>query len=175
MKRLIASVTIMLVFACYLVSCEKDDLCADTTPTTPNLIIEFYNSDSPDDLTTVNGLQLFVEGSQDTIQAGTVSTIQLPLRVDATSTKWGLIYYRPNTGTVIPNTDYLEFKYTTRTEYVSRACGYKTLFTLDAPNGTPPNPVLTNGTDSPTFWIDNVEVLKTNIENEDDVHIKIYF
>jgi len=175
MKRLIASVALLLALSCYMVSCEKDDICAEGTATTPSLVVEFYDKSDEATLTNVNGLKYFVEGMTDTISPGSVSSIRVPLRVDATSTKWGFVYYRPNTSLVTPNTDFLEFKYIPRTEYVSRACGYKTLFTLDLPAPGAPNPVLTNGTDAASLWIDHVDVITPNIENEDDVHIKIYF
>jgi len=172
MKRLIGSVTLLLVLCCYMWSCEKDDLCATDTPTTPSLLIEFYASDNPAAPNPVTNLRYFVEGSKDTIFIkGSAAKIRVPLRVDGTSTKWGLILYTNPNGVDTYNTDFLEFKYTTTQVYVSRACGFKTLFKLDDP--TAPNPVLTDG--DKTLWIDEADIVNTNVETEEKAHVKIYF
>ena len=36
------------LFLIVLFSCEKDDICPDTTQTTPRLVIEFYDLTAPD-------------------------------------------------------------------------------------------------------------------------------
>jgi len=33
----------LLLFVFSLLGCEKDDICESTTPTTPRLVIEFYD------------------------------------------------------------------------------------------------------------------------------------
>ncbi|MXN90551.1 hypothetical protein GR160_04880 [Flavobacterium sp. Sd200] len=175
MKRLIGSVSLLLVLSCYLLSCEKDDLCPETTQTTSRLVLGFYSETNHEAPQAVTRLQVFTEGSQDTIQLSTIDEVSLPLRTDATSTKWGLIYNRPVADGYEPNTDFLEFKYTTREEYVSRACGYKVLFTLEDDTDLLPNPVLTDTPAGGGRWIDGTEILETNIENENDIHIKVYW
>ncbi len=177
MKRLIGSVSLLLVLSCYLLSCEMDDLCAEGTPTTPRIVLGFFSETNDVEARPVTRLQVFTEGSQDTIQLGTIAEVSLPLRTDGTATKWGLIYNRLDEGVeggVVPNADFLEFKYTTREEYVSRACGYKILFTLEDNTDLLPNPVLSDA-GGEGLWIDRTEVITTNIENENDVHVKVYF
>lgn len=172
MKRLIGSVLVLVIICAWMASCEKDDICADGTPTTPNMIVEFYNAGNREAPREVTNLEYFVEGREDTIAVGTVDSTAVPLRVDTTSTKWGFTYNRVvGSGQVEQLTDYIEFKYSTMQEYVSRACGYKTLFTLDQ---TVPNPVLTPGSDG-ALWIQSVEIEQPEILNEDEVHVKIYF
>ena len=51
---------------------------------------------------------------------------------------------------------------------MSRACGFKTLFYLNYTNPT----VLTADGNN---WIQNIVVTQPNIENENEVHVKIYF
>lgn len=177
MKRLIGSVTLLLLICCYLWSCEKDDLCPESTPTTPSLVIRFYNADNHISRLSVTNLQVFMEG-RDTVSLGTTDSIALPLRTDGTSTRWGLIFNRTSQSSpdgVIPDTDFLEFKYTTREEYVSRACGYKVMFTLDDSSSSNPNPVLTDSPVESHFWIDETTIENKNIENENKAHVKIYF
>ena len=45
-----------------LISCERDDICAEATATTPRLLIEFYDVASPDDLKSVLRLTAYGEG-----------------------------------------------------------------------------------------------------------------
>jgi hypothetical protein len=177
MKRLLGSLALLLVVCCYLWSCEKDDLCAETTPTTPRLVLGFFSATNSTEARSLD-LNVFTEGSQDTIRLGALRQVSLPLRTDGTATKWALTYNRPDINFpdgIDANTDYLEFKYTTREEYVSRACGYKILFTLEDDTDLVRNPVISEVPGSTRLWIDDAEVLTTNIENENDIHIKVYF
>ena len=121
MKKFIASIAVFTLIVCYLCSCEKDDICADGTPTTPSLIIEFYNKDNQEILKTIN-LEYFAEGFTD-VDTITNSRLELPLRVDADNVKWSMTYvYTPTAGNVIRNTDFMEFNYERNELYVSRPC-----------------------------------------------------
>jgi hypothetical protein len=184
MKRLIACIVVLLLMASYLISCEKDDLCADGTITTPSLVIEFYDRSNRAQTKSVDNLQYFAVGRADTLEPGTVSRIRLPLRTNDTTTKWGLIWNRVTTAGVRPNLDYLDFNYIVNQEYISRACGYRATFTLNASTIAIPNPLITDDTSgTSTLWINDIEVMTTDIvdefenaeDDENDVHIKIYF
>lgn len=171
MKKLIGCLVLLAAISIYMISCEKDDLCDPLITKTPNMIVEFYNADNRDLRQTVGTLKYFVEGRTEQIEATNVDSIAVPLRVDTTATKWGFIRETAGPGgTTISETDFVEFKYTTRDEYVSRACGFKTLFTLDS---DVPNPVLTAGDDN-LLWIDSVEIESYEINDEEEVHVKIY-
>ena len=180
MKRLIASATLLLALACYLIACEKDDICPEDTPTTPSLIIEFYDKDNRTELKNVINFKYFAEGSTDTIPVTepgvntSFNRIEVPLRVDADVTKWGFIYSEQVTGGFITNTDFMEFRYDRNETYVSRACGYRTTFTLLPNTPESPNPVLSDAPEPDNLWIEDFDVETTNIQNEDEVHIKIY-
>lgn len=181
MKKLIAGIAAICAMMVYLTGCEKDDLCADGTLTTPSLVIEFYNKSNRTQLRPVENLKYFAVGRVDTLSPGTVSRIRVPLKTDLNSTKWGFIWNRTIIGGVDQNIDYLDFKYAVGTEYVSRACGYRAVFYLDPDTVPDPNPLLTDGDGS--LWMDDIEVITTDItdefetveEDENDVHIKIYF
>lgn len=169
MKRLIASIALLLIISTYLLSCEKDDLCAEGTPTTPSLFIEFYQKDNVNVPKNVD-IKFIAFGSTkaDSIRG---TSMKLPLRVDANTTKWYLTYRQVTGSATEINTDILEFNYQTKSTYVSRACGYKTTFTLDA-NTQDINPV--DGPENDGPWISDFIVDKLNIEDENEAHIKIY-
>ena len=163
MKRIITLLLIILTFS----GCEKDDIC--TEETTPRLVLEFYDISNPSNLKTV--LNLKIKGVGLTDDLGTyngVSKIQLPLKIDGTTTKYSLIL---NSLDTTPNEDFLEFNYTTQNVYVSRACGYKTTFTLNNPSGV----IKTDAAIPDSFWIQDINIQTTNITTENETHIKIYF
>jgi hypothetical protein len=172
MKKIIALLLLGITFS----SCEKDDICAEET--TPRLILEFYDVNNPTVKKSVTSLKVtgyktdnstLLTDSLDTFSG--VSKIELPLRITEDITKYSLILNSTSTS-VTPNTDILEFKYTRQNVFVSRACGYKTIFTLNSPIGV-------TRTDSNTiddgFWMQNINTQTTNITTENEVHIKVFF
>lgn len=162
-------ITITLFSAVLLWNCEKDDIC-NGTPTTPQLIIEFYDVTNPSAKKTIASLEIVEENRTDTLLFQGKNAIKLPLRTNAEKTSFLLTFNFLNPNGVILNSDIdkLEFNYTTEDFYVSRACGYKTLFTLNSSNG-----VIDTSYDN-TSWIQDIQVLQTNIINENETHIKIF-
>lgn len=177
MKKIAALTILILVLSSSFISCEKDDICADGTPTTPSMIVKFFNNENRSAPKSVSRLDYFVEGMTDTIKLTNVSEIRVPLRVDATSTKWGFKYSFTPTGSTTPitNTDFLEFKYSTQQTYISRACGFKSTFLLEPDIQANLNPVLTDAVGESQLWIQDVEIENVNIENENEAHISIFF
>ena len=149
-------------------SCEKDDICAKGTPVTPRIIIEFYDAAQP--TVVKNVIQLgVIEPNLTTGLAFTgVSKIQVPLKTNQNSTILRFIQNGSDTNASNDNIDILTFNYQRVDEYVSRACGFKTLFYLNETNP------ITLTADS-NNWIQNIQVQQINIENENEVHVKIYF
>lgn len=146
--------------------CEKDDICADGTPTTPEVVIEFYDALDPTTLKPVTNLRIFSEGLANVPASG--SKIKIPLNTNGTETSFKFVKNGLDEDTANDNTDVLTFNYATSEIFISRACGFKSVFQL-----TEDNPVLTDGDAS--LWISSVEVIQSNIQNEDETHIKIYF
>lgn len=177
MKKIIITGVIATVIATYFWSCEKDDICADDTPTTPNMIVTFYNADNQEVRKSGRILQ-FMEGNDipDGATAQSVDSLVVPLRADAETVRWGftLVTNAPGGG-LNYNTDYIEFKYTHNEIYISRACGFKSLFYLKENTNEEPNPVLTDDESEDNLWIEEVQVIESNIENENTEHIKIYY
>ena len=160
---------ILLFVAFFFSSCEKDDICNEDT--TPRLIIEFYDIANPANTKNVSSLKVTGVGQSIPLKTYSgVSKIELPLNISTTSTKYSLIA-NSSISSLIPNEDFLEFNYVHQNIYVSRACGYKTTFDLNTSEGV----LLTDAASADLLWIQDINIRTTNIDNENETHIKIYF
>ncbi|APY06962.1 hypothetical protein BWZ20_01005 [Winogradskyella sp. J14-2] len=165
-------------------NCERDDICAESTPTTPRLLVEFNDATEPEDLKPVTRLTIYGEGlannPTDDNTEGTLvynanaTTAELPLRIDnegeTTISRFILekdtnlrLDDNDNTNS---NIDIIEISYETEFVYVSRACGYKSIFknlqvSFEASDGT--------------TWISSIEINDAieQVENENVVHVRI--
>jgi len=157
MKR---NIIFLLIVVLSFVGCEKDDICIDNT--TPNLIIRFYNISATDSIKKVDSLTVLnldnnAPITNNTITASTDS-IAIPLSVLNDKTTYVL--------TANNNNDTITIVYTRIDDFVSRSCGYKTLYN---------NVVVSVKTDN-NNWIQQIGTvnLPQNIENEKEAHIKIW-
>ncbi|MGG7034497.1 MAG: DUF6452 family protein [Flavobacterium sp.] len=160
---------IVLGIAFSFTSCEKDDICDANTPTTPQVVIEFYDISNPETLKNVTDLSIIGIDGNGTLSFTDVSKIMLPLKTMSDLTQYQFVIN--SSDDTLKNEDLLDFNYSRKNEYISRACGFKTLFYLDAAN-----PILL--TDAPTsdgIWIQNITITNSNIINEIETHVKIYF
>lgn len=180
MKKLIS---LLLLFTFGLSSCEKDDICDANTPTTPRLVITFYDIANPTKTKNVTNLKVIGDGMEQGIvfnEALAVddslryvtngSSIMLPLKVNDSTTTFKLIHNSLNTNPAAINTDVLKFNYTPQNVYVSRACGFKAIFQLKNVL-----PIVHTDPDGDTFWMTEVDLENPNIEFENETHIKVYF
>ena len=166
MKKLLSIVVLCL----FLYGCEKDDICTPETPTTPRLIIEFYSIVNTSVPKEVANLEVKGEGASSVINFNLVSKIELPLKTNEDVTNYNFTI-NSTSETPVFNVDKIEINYTRKDIYISRACGFKTYFSLNLLN-----PIIqTNPADDSVLWIKNIEIIKNNIENEEDVHVKMYF
>lgn len=176
MKKFLNILIIIIAFS--FSGCEKDDICASTTPTTPRLVISFFDRENPDLPKNLSRLTAKAVGEEFAIIFDATRTdstkyetsankISLPLRLNAEETVYELTQ-NANTGT-LKNTDTIKINYSTRQIYVSRACGYKTNFRLKSESP------ITSPTGDANEWINNLIVISTNIETENETHVSIYF
>jgi hypothetical protein len=164
MKKIVLLLLLTITFS----SCEKDDICTDET--TPRLVLEFYDISNPSNLKNVLNLKVTGEGQTELGTYNGVNKVELPLDITNDITKYSLILNSASsTGA---NEDFLQFNYTRQNVFVSRACGYKTIFEL---NATPNGVIKTDSTTPDGFWIQDINIVTTNIETENETHIKIYF
>ena len=161
-------------------ACEKDDICAENTPTTPHLIIRFYDLADTEEFKNVSGL--FAYGLDDNNNAipleniivSSTDSIVIPLLTDMVSTRFVLHkdYGIDNNGTpddetddiLLGNPEIITLNYEPEDVYVSRACGFKTVF----------NTIIFNVTIDGDNWILNSEVSNTTVENENAAHVKVF-
>ncbi|WP_395045700.1 DUF6452 family protein [Flavobacterium sp.] len=168
MKKL-KIITIAIFIANLFFGCEKDDICEDGTPTTPRMIVEFYDNLEPTAKKTITNLGIVADGMSTGILYNGVSKIEVPLQTTADITKYSFIYDSQNVDVSLRNEDKITINYIRTDVFISRACGYKTVFSLlDNPNGI----VKTIDTDN---WIKEIVIQKYKILNEDEVHVKIFF
>lgn len=178
MKKIIS---ILLLFTFGLSSCEKDDICDANTPTTPRLIMTFYDISNPTKTKNVKNLKVIGDGMEEglvfnesltdsTRYVTNGSTVSIPLKVNDSTATFKFIYDAFNTNPAAINTDVIKFNYTTQNVYVSRACGFKTIFQLRNLA-----PFVHTDPDADTFWMTEVDLENPNIESEDETHIKVYF
>lgn len=164
-KYIITSLALLLVLSLW--NCEKDDICAETTPTTPNLVIDFYDTNNPTTLKNVTNLGVAEPTFTTGYAFNAVSTIKVPLRTNQETTTLRFVLNGSDEDSTNDLYNDITFNYTTKSVYISRACGYKTQFALETAIKS----------DVPTFtnWISSVEIIQPNIENENETHVKIYF
>lgn len=173
MKPIIKRIAILsgvLMFAFAATNCEKDDICDAATVTTSRLIVTFYDKANPTVLKQVTNLQVTGDGLETALGTfSNVSEIKLPLKTTDDLTTYRFQIY--STDENLANEDIIQFNYARDNVFVSRACGYKTVFEL---NDT--TPFLLSDTDpADGLWMNTIVVEKTNIDSENETHISIRF
>ena len=161
--------TLLLITMFSFSGCEKDDICDANTSTTPRLVIQFYDFSNSTVLKNVTNLKVIGEGMIEGIVFNeNGNTVSIPLKTTENSTSYRFIL---NSGSDYFNEDKITFNYIRENLFVSRACGFKTIFSLD-----PTNPYShTDAAISDLLWIKAISVEKSNILNENETHVKIYF
>ncbi|WP_370476418.1 DUF6452 family protein [Tamlana flava] len=123
------------------VGCERDDICPESTPTTPRLIIDFLDSVNPDNKKNVFDIVVAGVGNEFILEGYnfvSASTLMLPLKTDDNTTQYVIFKEAevnengtPDDNTddfVDGNSDVITINYSREQVFVSRACGYKTIF-----------------------------------------------
>ncbi|MGY0392261.1 DUF6452 family protein [Bizionia sp. KMM 8389] len=170
-----------LVF-CLVFSCERDDICTTDTATTPRLTISFFDAVNPEQQNPKNVFNFRVQGigNDETVSDldgfSNSDIILLPLKTTENSTQYSLYndYEYDDNDTpddvtddfITGNEDIITISYVTEEVYVSRACGFKTIFK---------NVTLTVEDDGDN-WIVIVQSVNDNqiIEDESTTNFNIY-
>ncbi|NGY38059.1 hypothetical protein FQU23_011120 [Flavobacterium sp. XN-5] len=173
MKKLIL---LLFVITFSFSSCEKDDICDPKTVTTSRLVITFYDVTNSSVKKNVTDLKIIGEGMTDGVSfSGATlingSTVSIPLKTNADTTTFRFILNAENTNPALINEDVLKFNYVRENLFVSRACGFKTEYTLDSQ--TPY--VHTDAAVSDQKWIQFIAVKNSIIANENETHLEIFF
>ncbi len=146
--------TLFTVFLIGLLSCEKDDICIEDT--TPKLVIRFYDDTNRTELKqlAISYIWAVDKDSISTYSGITIDSIAIPLNLSENITKYVI------ESDAIKDT--IEFSYSRNDIFVSRSCGYKTIFE---------NLVIDRNT---VQWIKDTEIINSTIENDTAAHINIY-
>lgn len=176
----------ILIAACLsffaLSSCEKDDICDPGGPTTPQLVIQFYNAANPAQLRPVNDLKVIGIGAEKAIEFNpdaveeedrylvNSNSIKIPLRTTQESTSYAFIYNADDPDAMVSDT--ITFHYTGREIYVSRACGFRKEFTFKTGVPFELNDVPGAGSG---HWIGDIRIMQTIIEDENETHVRFFF
>jgi len=166
-NSLILILVMMLSFGC-----EKDDICSAATGTTPKLILRFYDISDEEETKSVPNLLVYGVNDVDEIvlfdhiglTAANKDSIAIPLRTDGSATRFVLHRDFENDDFNTGNFDIITANYIYEEVYVSRACGYKTIYNELA---------LDLATDTEN-WVINSEIINTTVENETTAHVKIF-
>lgn len=170
------TIILLLILCLSFSSCEKDDICDANTVTTPRLIISFYDITNSTVLKNVTNLKIIGEGMEEgiTYNGSTLinsNEVAIPLQTNTDVTTFRFILNYGNANTALVNEDILQFDYARENIFVSRACGFKTLYTLD-----PLHPYMhTDAAVADQKWIQYIAVKKSAINNENETHLEIYF
>lgn len=164
--------------------CQRDDICPETTQTTPKLVIEFRDFENPSEPKTVPNLNVRAIGEEESYFENAVSDtlVTIPLQTSENLTIYELTIHsnlieddeegnddeeNNEDDDLEPNTDRINFSYATEEVYLGRACGYKVEFIEFSAD------VIGEGNEE--NWIENVEVQQPNdIVDETTTHLYIY-
>jgi len=167
MKNNFKFLLILLTFLTQL-SCERDEICLEDI--TPKLVIRFYNANIPTEFKSVVQLKVNIEGIDGDYSNETISTltdsIAIPLQVTDNTTRFILtLQGNSNQGTE-DNIDTISVRYSQEDIFISRACGYKTVF----------NEANASFVDDDDNWIKGLETKKDPLQiiDENEAHVKIY-
>jgi len=158
-------ILLLLLIVVISVSCERDDICAASTPTTPVLTIGFQDTDNTTEEKPLN-ITIYKPDFSDSLPYTSSSQVEIPLRTDTTAT---VLVFVKNPNNLVAaedpdNADTVTFNYTPQEEFISRACGYRASFSNLTIQYNP-------GTDG--RWIDDIIINTRTITNEDTTQVFI--
>ncbi len=133
------------------ISCENDDICIE--PTTPQLIIRFYDFSNPTKKKKVTLLSVWVVGNDSIIKKKETDSIAIPLKNTADITT-----YKLSSSNLV---DEITFTYQRNAIFVSRSCGYKYIYQNF------------NALTPTSNWVKRLIIITPTVENEKNAHIKI--
>lgn len=131
----------VLILVGVSLACEPDDICPESTSTTPRLIIDFYDVNSPENTKNVFDLVVIGVGNESILSDYSFTDtdeVLLPLKTDVNTTQYVLIKEAfvndngtpddPSDDFIDGNPDTITINYSRELIFVSRACGYKTIY-----------------------------------------------
>ena len=171
MKRIIPILLIASMLF-YVSSCEKDDICVDGD--TPLMVIGFFDIADTTLVKNVASIRIrnididsILTNSSFSDRSESPDSLQVPLRSTATTTMYQIISESADdeeTELETGNIDTLTISYELGEAFVSRACGFVTNY----------NNISVTLTEGAENWIQDIKVVQPNVENTDNIHVKIF-
>jgi len=161
-KTFLTLLLIVIVFG----GCTKDDICSETTLTTPLLIIDFRDINDRATAKAVEDLQVLVNDADSTVVYSSISDtiISIPLNTESNQSSFHFIFNASDVDNL--NDDIVTFTYTREEVYVNRACAFRMVYN-DLLIAVEPE----NESD---FWILDTDINNPTLENENEAHITVY-
>ena len=165
---------ILIVSIIFLTGCEKDDICPESTQTTPRLVITFYDIDNTQERKNVESLAVYAVRDNELvliedISGITTDSIAIPLRNDIGLSNFKFIKnYSVENDVIFGDSNHIYIDYEINDVFISRACGFianysiTTLLNYDL-MADPPI----------TGWITGYEIINSTVTNENQSHVKI--
>ena len=147
---------VLLICFFILFSCEPDDLCLETYPDTPKLIVKFFDSASQESII-INNLKVEDIDRNLVLFTGSTDSISIPLNYTKQQTLLNFIFN--------DNQDKVYVNYNTNEVYISKGCGYRMQYLLE-------NIIVENDNEN---WINSLEIFNQNVVEESNHHVKIFF
>ncbi|MFD0860946.1 DUF6452 family protein [Sungkyunkwania multivorans] len=176
MKKILFLIMVIVAGFTMFSSCERDDICPEETPTTPLMILRFYDASDTSLIKPVSGLRVVGLNDDDTelepaFTPAASDSIALPLRVFQNTTRFIFIKdYVAATDTAPEqgNRDTLTFNYMTQEVFLNRACGFIANYNLDNTAGV----VIIDDGDN---WISDTLIENDGlINNQNAAHVRIF-
>ena len=160
----------------FIASCEKDDICAESTATTPQLVITFKDADNTTESKPVESLGIYALKDDQLILIESINgintdSIAIPLRNDISISDFKFYKnYSLIDEVILGEENHIHLDYSIEEVFVSRACGFinnyndLSVFNYDPNLFGPPT-----GT-----WISGYEIINSIVVNENQAHVKIF-
>ena len=166
--------TILAVFSLFLsLGCQRDDICPETTETTPLLIIRFYENQDPFELQAPQNLRVRSVGNDTTFVYNRFSqdSIAIPLRTNQDVSEYIFTVNTPpdpvegEEPEEPGNSDVLTFSYGREEEYLNRACTFKVNYVG----------LKVELEEDENNWIQDIQIEQANVEDQNQAHVSIFF
>ncbi|WP_318312401.1 DUF6452 family protein [Flagellimonas crocea] len=171
MRKIIPILLIITILG-YVSSCEKDDICVDGD--TPLLVIGFFDINDTTVAKRVSSIRIrnididsILTNDSFTDRSNSPDSLRVPLRSNATTTTYAIISGSADndeTDQETGNIDTLTITYELGEAFVSRACGFVANY----------NNISVTVPESEENWIQDINVVKSNVENSNNIHVKIF-
>lgn len=170
--RKIIPILLIIATLTYVSSCEKDDICVDGD--TPLLVIGFFDINDSTVAKRVSSIRIrnididsILTNNSFTDRSNSPDSLRVPLRSNAITTTYAIISGSADdseTDQEVGNIDTLTITYELGEAFVSRACGFVANY----------NNISVNLSESEENWIQDISVVQSNVENADNIHVKIF-